>query len=230
MSLDTYRKLAQHLDDLPAGFPFTESGVELRILRRLFSPEEAELALHLTLFPEEAEVVASRAEIAPEEAAQRLEKMAKKGLIYSIERDGKLPKYRANGAIRQLFTDLQYARMRAIAENNDYKVEFDTANNLYKLYDDAVVVKTIDIGGQHSGISYGYVSTTNWNGDAISGSVTFTGSPPSVTFRPSGRANKNGSIYLKPTQDSTQTDRQRAISVITTGRVRIYKHNGTDWD
>jgi NAD-dependent dihydropyrimidine dehydrogenase PreA subunit len=96
MAMDIYRKLAQQLDDLPAGFPSTESGVELRILRRLFTPEEAEFALHLTLFPEEAEVIAGRAEIAPEEAAQRLDKMAKKGLIYSIERDGKLPKYMAN--------------------------------------------------------------------------------------------------------------------------------------
>jgi hypothetical protein len=96
MSLDIYRKLAQHLDDLPAGFPSTESGVELRILQRLFTPERAELALHLTLFPEEAELIASRAEIDPEEAAQRLEKMAKKGLIYSIQRDGMPPKYRAN--------------------------------------------------------------------------------------------------------------------------------------
>jgi len=66
MSLDTYRKLAEHLDDLPAAFPSTESGVELRILRRFFTPEEAVLALHLTLLPEEAEVVASRAELAPE--------------------------------------------------------------------------------------------------------------------------------------------------------------------
>ena len=96
MAMDIYRKLAQKLDDLPAGFPSTESGVELRILRRLFTPEEAELALHLTLFPEEAGVIASRAEIDPEEAAQRLAKMAKKGLIYSMQRDGKLPKYRAN--------------------------------------------------------------------------------------------------------------------------------------
>ncbi len=96
MSEDIYQKLAQHLDDLPAGFPSTESGVELRILRRLFRPEEAELALHLTLSPEESEVIANRAEIDSEEAAQRLDKLAKKGLIFSIERDGKLPKYIAS--------------------------------------------------------------------------------------------------------------------------------------
>ena len=96
MPVDIYKKLAAHLDNLPGGFPSTESGVELRILRRLFTAVEAELALQLPLIPEEAEVIASRAGIASGEAAQRLEEMSRKGLIYSIEREGKPPKYRAN--------------------------------------------------------------------------------------------------------------------------------------
>ena len=41
MYLDVYEKLAQHLDNLPPGYPRTESGVEMRILRRLFTPKEA---------------------------------------------------------------------------------------------------------------------------------------------------------------------------------------------
>jgi len=45
MAADVYERLAKHLDNLPAGFPRTESGAELRILRRLFTPEDAELAL-----------------------------------------------------------------------------------------------------------------------------------------------------------------------------------------
>jgi Na+-translocating ferredoxin:NAD+ oxidoreductase RNF subunit RnfB len=96
VSEDIYRALAQHLDDLPGGFPSTESGVELRILRRLFTPEEAELALNLTLIPDESEIIAGRAGIDPLEASQRLDAMAKKGLIYSIEREGKPTKYRAS--------------------------------------------------------------------------------------------------------------------------------------
>jgi Na+-translocating ferredoxin:NAD+ oxidoreductase subunit B len=39
MTQTVYEQLARHLDDLPAGYPATESGVELRILRRLFTPE-----------------------------------------------------------------------------------------------------------------------------------------------------------------------------------------------
>lgn len=95
MATDVYEKLAQHLDNLPAGFPRTESGVEIRILRQLFTPEDAELALHLTLIPEEPRVIAHRAKIPVEEAAQRLEQMGKEGLIFSIHQEGKPPQYLA---------------------------------------------------------------------------------------------------------------------------------------
>ncbi len=82
---EIYQKLAKHLDNLPGGFPPTESGVELRILRRLFTPEQADLSLHLTLIPEEPRVVARRAGIDIVAATRRLEEMAKHGLIYRIE-------------------------------------------------------------------------------------------------------------------------------------------------
>jgi electron transport complex protein RnfB len=84
-----YRRLAKHLDDLPGGFPATESGVELRILRRLFSVEEAELALHLTLILEEAASIAKRAGLPLEETEKRLDEMSRKGLIYSSRREGR---------------------------------------------------------------------------------------------------------------------------------------------
>ncbi|NHJ25228.1 MAG: 4Fe-4S ferredoxin [Candidatus Lokiarchaeota archaeon] len=52
--LEIYRKLQQHLDTLPIGYPPTESGVEIRILKFLFTPEEAEIALNLRFIPEPA--------------------------------------------------------------------------------------------------------------------------------------------------------------------------------
>jgi NAD-dependent dihydropyrimidine dehydrogenase PreA subunit/DNA-binding Lrp family transcriptional regulator len=90
-----YEKLAEHLDDMPGGFPSTESGVELRILRRLFTPEEAELTLKLTLLPEEPAHVAKRIHLPEEETARRLEEMAKKGLIYRIQGKEGPPRYLA---------------------------------------------------------------------------------------------------------------------------------------
>jgi electron transport complex protein RnfB len=96
LNADIYKKLAKHLDNLPGGFPPTESGVELRILRRLFTPEEAELALRVTLIPEESRVIARRAKLAPQEACERLEEMSQKGLIFKIQPEGRPPLYMAS--------------------------------------------------------------------------------------------------------------------------------------
>lgn len=96
MNQDTYRRLAKHLDNMPAGYPATDSGVEIRILQRLFSPDEAALATHLTLLPEDARVVARRAKLPVDEVAQRLVKMEEKGLLFSKHsRSGSAPKYQA---------------------------------------------------------------------------------------------------------------------------------------
>jgi Na+-translocating ferredoxin:NAD+ oxidoreductase subunit B len=94
MAPDIYTELADYLDQLPSGFPRTESGVEIRILRRLFSPEEARLALYLTLLAEEPGVVAFRAGISIEEADSMLREMDRKGLIYSIKSKNNPVRYR----------------------------------------------------------------------------------------------------------------------------------------
>jgi len=46
---EVYKRFAKHLDDLPAGFPATDSGVELRIFQQMFTPEEAEVAMGLQM-------------------------------------------------------------------------------------------------------------------------------------------------------------------------------------
>jgi electron transport complex protein RnfB len=95
MVADVYQRLARHLDSLPGGYPPTESGVELRLLRRLFTEEEAELALQLTLLAETAAVVARRAGIPVAEAGERLAEMEKKGLISGSHKEGYPPRYSA---------------------------------------------------------------------------------------------------------------------------------------
>jgi len=44
MNYDAYRKLAQKLDAIPNGFPQTESGIELKLLAKICTSEEAALA------------------------------------------------------------------------------------------------------------------------------------------------------------------------------------------
>jgi H+/Na+-translocating ferredoxin:NAD+ oxidoreductase subunit B len=73
--------LADHLDNLPGGFTPCDTGAEIRLLKRLFTPEDAQLSVHLTLEREDAGAIANRAGISINEAEQRLEQMASKGLI-----------------------------------------------------------------------------------------------------------------------------------------------------
>ena len=81
---DVYRRLQKHLDTMPVGYPATESGVELRLLQHLFTPEEAGLALHLSALPEPLEKIHARARktgIGLEELKEKLNGMAAKGAI-----------------------------------------------------------------------------------------------------------------------------------------------------
>lgn len=80
---DLYRALQRHLDRMPVPYPATESGVELSILRRLFSPEDARLALLLSMIPEPLATIHRRAGRTTTRAAlgAALDGMAQRGLI-----------------------------------------------------------------------------------------------------------------------------------------------------
>ena len=80
-----YRKLAQRIDEIPNGFPETLSGIELRILAKIFSPEEAEIAAEMKLTPESKTQIVQRTGLTPDEIGSLLEGMVKKGLIRSVE-------------------------------------------------------------------------------------------------------------------------------------------------
>jgi len=83
-----YEKLREHLDRLPVGFSKTESRVEIDILKKIFKPEEAEMAIHLQPEPETIEDFCQRTGISMKRAEGMLEKMAKKGQIFRIRREG----------------------------------------------------------------------------------------------------------------------------------------------
>ncbi len=93
--MDIYNKLAKFLDGLPGGFPSTDTGVEIRILKKLFTPEEAELAMKLSLIPEDAGTITKRAKKNEKATADLLEKMSQRGLVYRIEKKGRPSLYMA---------------------------------------------------------------------------------------------------------------------------------------
>ncbi|TAM47400.1 MAG: 4Fe-4S dicluster domain-containing protein [Acidobacteria bacterium] len=83
-----FARLAAKLDELPHGFPPTESGVELCILEKIFSPEDAEMALHLLPIPEPVEAIVLRVRQPLESLRAALDGMAERGQILVLRRGG----------------------------------------------------------------------------------------------------------------------------------------------
>lgn len=84
---DTYESLIERLDELAVGFPKTENRLELKILKRLFSEDEAKIFLQLAPFLESPEAIAPRLGRSTAETAAELEKMAQKGLLFRQRKD-----------------------------------------------------------------------------------------------------------------------------------------------
>lgn len=76
-----FQKLALELDKIPNGYPKTESGVELKLLEKLFTAKEAALAASLSLIPESVNEIAQKNSITEIEAKGMLIAMVRKGLI-----------------------------------------------------------------------------------------------------------------------------------------------------
>ena len=99
---EVYEKLREQLDQYSCGFPKTSSGVEIEILKKLFSKEEAEMFLQLSMMVETPEEIAARTGRDPETVAALLSQMAEKGLLFRWRRDDKV-KYAAIAFVLGLY-------------------------------------------------------------------------------------------------------------------------------
>ena len=86
-----YVKLQKHLDNQAVGFPATRSGVELKILKHIFTPEEAEITSYLNYKPEPIQTIFGRVGHlveSPDDLEKLLDRIQKKGGIESTIKNG----------------------------------------------------------------------------------------------------------------------------------------------
>jgi len=69
------------------GFPATESGIELKILKHLFSEADAVMFTALSPMLESTQTVAARLDRPEAEVAARLDDMAEKGLLFRLKKE-----------------------------------------------------------------------------------------------------------------------------------------------
>jgi electron transport complex protein RnfB len=126
MSDEPYLKLRDFLDRFPIGFPKTSTGIEIKILKRLFTEEEAKIAVLLNPLPETAARIARRAKMDKKEMEKKLDLMSKKGLIFRVQREGKI-----------LYNSAPY--MIGLYEYSVNKIDKDLAKMFKEYYDLAMV-------------------------------------------------------------------------------------------
>ncbi len=130
--IEIYKKLQQHLDKMPIGFPPSKSGSGLRLLKHLFTPEEAELATYLRFSWERdlepIDVIYERVKdknITKEELEEKLDSMVKKGLLM-FKKENSL-KYYGNALLMVGMFEFQVNRLDQLPEEfiKDFHDYFD---------------------------------------------------------------------------------------------------------
>ena len=87
----SYKKLRRHLHKMPVGYPGTFSGVERRLLKAMFTVDEAELAVFMDYRFESAAAIHTKARhtgITEERVAELLAAMEERGAIFHREING----------------------------------------------------------------------------------------------------------------------------------------------
>ena len=139
---------------------------------------------------------------------------------------GNLPEKRLKNAARNLYSDMQRARLQAVKENNQVKVTFDTGAKTYSYpvkQNGAATERTRNLI-EYGDVQFGCPGVKYWNDKA--NDVPVSGVTGNVTFSRTGTANSS-IIFL----GSSNTNACYAVDVTNFGAVKIrWKQDGGAWN
>ena len=146
-----------------------------------------------------------------------------------------LPNLRLKSAARDVYSNMQLAKMGAIKANADWAIYFDPGSNSYSICSDdgggswtdggETVEKTVNLTDYESGVGYGHGNATPIGG-SFDDEVTF-GSNVAV-FNSRGMLNPpSGYVYLSNSKNNAY-----AIGSMTSGVILLRKWNSSiaDWE
>lgn len=127
-----------------------------------------------------------------------------------------LPNYKLKGAVQDLYSNMQNAKMEAIKANGDYQIEFFPGSGTYTMTSPGGNVQTVTLADYGYGVSYGDPE----GGDEVS----YSGD--SVTFTSRGLTNNVGG-WVRLTNDK---NRYYQVGTLITGVIRLQRWNGSSWE
>lgn len=150
-----------------------------------------------------------------------------------------LPDYRLKNAARDLYSNMQLAKMGALRNNSDWAIVFDIAANQYSICSDdggdgtwtdgnETVEKTSILSEYKSGVGFGHGNATDdipdpGLGTAPTDDITY-GSDVAV-FNPRGTC-KAGYVYL----DNHKNTTTYGVGTRSSGVILLKKWSGTEWE
>ena len=149
-----------------------------------------------------------------------------------------LPNYRLKGAARDLYSNFQLIKGRAIRDRGEWAVKFDAGGNSYQIVSggpdgkystsaDNVADKTVSLSAYKSGVGYGPGRATRKVGrnEPIGSSVTYPGSRVVFNSRGLTPGTLGGYVYLQNDQGACY-----AVGTWSSGVIVLRKWNGTKWE
>ena len=138
-----------------------------------------------------------------------------------------LPNYRLKGAVRDLKSTMELSRLRAIRQNANVVLAFDTGNNSYTVFVDNGAGGGVADDFTQNG-SEVVLKTVNLPSDVTMYEVSFSGGATRCGFNSRGLpANSRfGHVYMKNTKN-----KYRGIITTIVGHVQIKEStDGGSWD
>ena len=157
-----------------------------------------------------------------------------------------LPNYRLRGAARDIYSNLQYAKMTAVKDRAGCGVLFDVASSRYQVVSsgpnrtwestsgsvggDDVVLKTVNFSEYGSGVAYGHGSAGAAIGSGFDNNVTFPGDgvvfdSRGMVLSPSGAASMDEYyVYVQNNKNNTY-----AVGVWSAGVIVMRRWTGSAW-
>jgi prepilin-type N-terminal cleavage/methylation domain-containing protein len=159
-----------------------------------------------------------------------------------------LPRYRLRGAARDVFSNLQFAKMTAVKDRARCGVLFDVTNGKYRVVSagpnrnfesnagsvggDDVVLKTVNFSEYGSAVSYGHGTAsqtttppgTNWDNNVTCDEDGIVFDSRGMVFKPSGPAATDGFVYLQNSKSNAF-----AVGVLSSGVIVIRRWTGSTW-
>ena len=147
-----------------------------------------------------------------------------------------LPNYRLKGAARNLYSNMQKAKVLAVKMNRSTAVIFDTDHNRYDLCDDWDTVPTpsvcvgnleqISLNSVGSGVNFGHANAaTSIPGGVFPSDDVSYSSPDNVAVFNSRGFGNAGYVYLDHKDNTTAY----AVGSLSSGAIRIRKWQGGTW-